>query len=347
MGYLGQAPAPQVATSVDDNAVDTAAIQDSAVTDAKIASGVTSSKLTGALPAIDGSALTGIASSQWTTTGSDIYYNTGDVGIGTSSPSSYNSAMNNLVAYGSGDSGITIASGTASEGSLAFADGTTGNEAYRGWINYNHGSDFMRMFTAGTERMRIDSSGNVGIGTTNPSGLGGASVNTVTNGSTSYQYVGAVNGTKTFIAYGDASQNIMGSVTNIPLIFRTNNAEQMRIDGSGNLKFNSGYGSATLAYGCRAWVDFSSNTNIRGNGNVSSITDNGVGDFTVNFVYSLVDSYYATTTALKPTSGASSTNGKVVNIKYNQDPTTSNVRLYCSSTGGTEDFDRICVAIFR
>jgi hypothetical protein len=121
----------------------------------------------------------------------------------------------------------------------------------------------------------------------------------------------------------------------------------MRIDINGNLKFNSGYGSAALAYGCRAWVDFSSNTNIRGNGNVSSITDNGVGDFTVNFVYSLVDSSYATTTALKPTSGASSTNGKVVNIKYNQDPTTSNVRLYCSSTGGTEDFDRICVAIFR
>lgn len=37
MGYLGQAPAPQVATSVDENAVDTAAIQDDAVTDTKIA----------------------------------------------------------------------------------------------------------------------------------------------------------------------------------------------------------------------------------------------------------------------------------------------------------------------
>jgi len=344
MAYIGSPAAPTIATVSDDtitsakladDAVDTAAIQNSAVTDAKIASGITSSKLTGALPAIDGSALTGIASSQWTTTGSDIYYNTGDVGIGTSSPAG------KFHAEGT-NSGIVIDTSTAYTPVIK-ASGTISDLKLAAIGN---GGLFL-IDVNGAERMRIDSSGNVGIGTTNPSGLGGASVNTVTNGSTSYQYVGAVNGTKTFIAYGDASQNIMGSVTNIPLIFRTNNAEQMRIDGSGNLKFNSGYGSATLAYGCRAWVDFSSNTNIRGNGNVSSITDNGVGDFTVNFVYSLVDSYYATTTALKPTSGASSTNGKVVNIKYNQDPTTSNVRLYCNSTGGAEDFDRICVAIFR
>jgi hypothetical protein len=32
--------------------------------------------------------------------------------------------------------------------------------------------------------------------------------------------------------------------------------EKMRIDSSGNLLFNSGYGSAATAYGCRAWVNF-------------------------------------------------------------------------------------------
>ena len=44
-----------------DGSVNTSQLANSAVTDAKIASGITASKLTGALPAIDGSALTGIS----------------------------------------------------------------------------------------------------------------------------------------------------------------------------------------------------------------------------------------------------------------------------------------------
>ena len=47
-----------------------------------------------------------------------------------------------------------------------FADGTTGNEAYRGFIGYNHSSDSIRLASAGSERMRIDSSGNLLVGKT-------------------------------------------------------------------------------------------------------------------------------------------------------------------------------------
>ena len=90
----------------------------------------------------------------------------GNVGIGTDSPSNYNSAMNNLVIADSGDSGITVVSGTSSEGSIAFADGTSGQDAYRGWINYNHGANFMRFSTNGSQRMRIDASGNLLVGKT-------------------------------------------------------------------------------------------------------------------------------------------------------------------------------------
>jgi hypothetical protein len=98
-----------------------------------------------------------------------IVSDSGNVGIGTTSPSNYNSAMNDLVVAGSGDSGITIASGTSSEGSIAFADGTSGGDAYRGWINYNHNSNFMRFSTNATERMRLDSSGNLLVGKTSVS----------------------------------------------------------------------------------------------------------------------------------------------------------------------------------
>ena len=64
---------------------------------------------------------------------------------------------------------------------------------------------------------------------------------------------------------------------------------------SGNLSFNSGYGSAAVAYGCRAWVNFNGTGTvaIRASGNVSSITDNGAGDYTVNFTSAMPDANYS------------------------------------------------------
>jgi hypothetical protein len=66
-------------------------------------------------------------------------------------------------------------------------------------------------------------------------------------------------------------------------------------DGSGNLQFNSGFGSAAIAYGCRAWVSFNGTGTvaIRSSGNVSSITDNSTGDYTVNFTNAMPDANYA------------------------------------------------------
>jgi hypothetical protein len=65
-------------------------------------------------------------------------------------------------------------------------------------------------------------------------------------------------------------------------------------DASGNFRFNSGYGSAAVAYGCRAWVNFNGTGTvaIRASGNVSSITDNGTGDYTVNFTTAMPDTNY-------------------------------------------------------
>ena len=70
--------------------------------------------------------------------------------------------------------------------------------------------------------------------------------------------------------------------------------ESARIDSSANLKFNSGYGSVTTAYGVRAWVQFQgSNGTINANGNVSSITRNSTGNYTVNFATAMPDDDYA------------------------------------------------------
>ena len=64
---------------------------------------------------------------------------------------------------------------------------------------------------------------------------------------------------------------------------------------TGDLSFNSGYGSSATAYGCRAWVNFNGTGTvaIRGSGNVSSITDNGTSDYTINFTTAMPDINYA------------------------------------------------------
>lgn len=77
----------------------------------------------------------------------------------------------------------------------------------------------------------------------------------------------------------------------------TGGVQRGQFDSSGNFKFNSGYGSVATAYGCRAWVNFNGTGTvaIRASGNVTSITDNGVGDYTVNFTNAMPDANYAST----------------------------------------------------
>lgn len=83
-----------------------------------------------------------------------------NVGIGTSSPGSYNAGYDNTVIYqASGDAGLTIATSTTATGGIAFADGTTGDQAYRGYITYDHANDRMRIGVQGGLRVQYGGSG--------------------------------------------------------------------------------------------------------------------------------------------------------------------------------------------
>jgi hypothetical protein len=141
----------------------------------------------------------------------------GNVGIGTVSPSSFNSAADNLVVgTTSGDNGITIATGTANQGSLFFADGTaSGAEQAAGYLIYLHNTNAMAFGTSNTERLRIDASGNVNL-----TGLSNGTLN-FAGGNTS--------GGSKIQAWNDAGN------ANGYLAIEGYSSEYIRIDASGNL----------------------------------------------------------------------------------------------------------------
>jgi len=106
------------------------------------------------------------------------------------------------------------------------------------------------------------------------------------------------------------------------------------------------------SYSARAWVNFNGTGTVAiiGSGNVSSITDNGTGDYTLNFTTAMSDANYA----------VSSTNATLnANLSYyavgirNQNPpdtkSTTALRMQCgnSATGGAADSAQMNVTIFR
>ena len=231
--------------------------------------------------------------------------------------------------------------------------------------------------SASTTAVTIDTSQNVGIGTSSPDNAltiqdAGAGVNkrfSIRNGDSTNNHklimgynAGALSGfipaTSVFISgetnggYGTLTSLAIGTVSATPIILATSNTEQMRIDSAGLLKFNSGYGSVATAYGCRAWVNFNGTGTvaIRASGNVSSITDNGVGLYTINFTTAMPDVNYSWTSSV----GYGTTlSGDALSVTFYGDFATYqlvggfSVITTDPSNGGTYDSVLINISVFR
>jgi len=192
----------------------------------------------------------------------------GRVGVANSTPGSLDAFGDDLViGDGSGHRGTTIYSGTGNQGVIYFADGTTGGDVARGKVFYSHSDNYLAFDTDATERMRIDS--------------------------------------------------------------------------SGNLRFNSGYGSVATAYGVRAWVCFNGNNGtVLEDGNISSVTDNATGNYTINFSTSIADTNYA---AAGSSDSATAGDGVVFGP-----PATGSIPMRVFDQGGTlRDHDKVFAIIVR
>jgi hypothetical protein len=269
--------------------------------------------------------------------------------------------------------GMAVTGTLSSSGASTFAAGTAAAPSITTTGDTNTGmffpaADTIAFAEGGTEAMRLDSSGRVGIGTSSPTGklqvsgaggvsgstnlvyvdvtssYGGISLNSTANNNTFVELLEA--GTKVGGFNADTTNNVtsLQSDGGHALAFNTGGTtERMRLDTSGNLLFNSGYGSVATAYGCRAWVNFNGTGTIaiRGSGNVSSITDGGTGQYTVNFTTAMPDANYA------------------VNLSSNYNDSSWNTAFIVSTAtgsmsmrqavfgGGYVDESIECVSIFR
>lgn len=106
-------------------------------------------------------------------------------------------------------------------------------------------------------------------------------------------------------------------------------------------------GSAPI-YAARAWVNFNGTGTvaIRASGNVSSITDNGVGNYTVNFTTAMADTNYAVVEGAARSATPAATDGAETLLIGTRN--TGSVQVFSGyGTGAANDYNTCCVAIFR
>ena len=107
-------------------------------------------------------------------------------------------------------------------------------------------ADTIAFAEGGAEAMRIDSSGQVGIGTSSPRSALDVNGNTYVAGGSQIQITGSPGTTGLQLFGQDAAESLIGTMSSQALAFRTNATERLRIDASGNVGIGTTSPAATL-----------------------------------------------------------------------------------------------------
>ena len=171
---------------------------------------------------------------------SGINVSSGRILIGTTDEG--NSGADDLTIATSGNSGITIRSGTSDYGNIYYSDATSGDGEYAGYVSYQHSTNSLQFATASTERFRISSAGHMGLGVNNPTKR--LTVQAGSNNADIALFTGNdLNRGLLISTVAANSQNDMGVVYHAhgqhggsylgEHIFKTNNSERLKIDING------------------------------------------------------------------------------------------------------------------
>ena len=201
--------------------------------------------------------------------------------------------------------------------------------------------------TLGQLFIRYNNSGSpVWVAAAPPAGGGGAGTVTTVTGTAPIAVATGSTTPVVSITPGTARQLMQTNAGGTAAEFASNIDVPGTLDVTGvgtfdaDLKFNSGYGSAVTAYGCRAWVSFNGTTSpptVKGSGNVSSVTKAGAGDFTVNFTTAMPDANY---------SAVASTNNNETLVS--NPVVAGSFRILARDiSGNPNDTTVICAAVFR
>ena len=128
----------------------------------------------------------------------------------------------------------------------------------------------MTFFTSNVERLRIDASGNVGIGTS-PDSVAGYTFLTVKNNTNGGIIQVKDPSVDMRMQTSNSSAGFFGTYSNHPLLFIANASEKMRIDTAGHL-YPAASGTQDLGASTLRWRNiYTSDLNL----------SNGIGDYTI------------------------------------------------------------------
>ena len=140
---------------------------------------------------------------------------------------------------------------------------------------------------------------------------------------------------------GNPASAVVGLTDTQTLTNKTLTSPTLTTPNIDSAQFATVSGTAPI-YPCRAWVNFNGTGTvaIRASGNVSSLTDNGVGDYTINFTTAMPDANYAYAPAQLTTGAASWAYGFTT-------ISTTAFRMRTVTGATVTDYDQVSLAIFR